>query len=146
MFLSLYLLYEIGRTKITLFWNLSGNPDTYLKGESKRSVILTFSPLARLSIVSMRGITLLFCISAIVDFGTSVRTDTWRTVRFLRIIYSCNNIFMGYLLFWLLSLLQKNIFLIWLIRYMRLIILQMREEYKWVARKIIMEVLGVLVL
>lgn len=90
-----YLISEFGRSKIVESFNLSENPDTYLKGESKRSVIFTFNPLARFSIMSMRGITLPLQMSEIVDFGISVSMETWRTVKFLLFMYSCNNIFMG---------------------------------------------------
>lgn len=89
-----YLISEFGRSKIVESFNLSGNSDTYLKGESKRSVILTFNPLARSSIVSIRGIILLLQISEIVDFGISVNMETWRTVKFLLFMYSCNKILM----------------------------------------------------
>lgn len=57
-------------------------------------MILTFSPFASSSIVSMRGILLPLQILEIVDFGILVAAEIWRTVKFLLYIYSCNNIFM----------------------------------------------------
>lgn len=86
---------RIWEVEIVESFNLSGKPDTYLKGESKRSVILTFNPLAKSSIVSIRGIILLLQISEIVDFGILVIMETWRTVIFLLYIYSCNKILMA---------------------------------------------------
>lgn len=50
----------------------------YLYGESNRSVIRQFSPLASCSMVSIRGMAPLH-ISDIVDFGTPVAMATWRT-------------------------------------------------------------------
>ena len=71
--------------------------DTYLYGESKRSVIRTFRPDASCSNVSSRG-DFPFMISLIVDFGIPVMSDTCRTDRFLSYIISLSNIFM-----WILS-------------------------------------------
>ena len=79
------------------FMESSEISDTYLYGESKRSVIRTFRPVASCSNVSSRG-DFLFMISLIVDFGIPVMSDTCRTDRFLLYIISLNNIFM-----WILS-------------------------------------------
>ena len=67
--------------------------DTYLYGESKRSVIRTFRPDASCSNVSSRG-DFPFMISLIVDFGIPVMSDACRTDRFLSYIISLSNIFM----------------------------------------------------
>lgn len=69
--------------------------DTYLYGESYRSDIRTFRPLASFSIVSIRGLFLPATISSTVDFGIPVRSDTCRMESFLLVIISSNSIFIG---------------------------------------------------
>ena len=82
------------RAKISIFWHLSGFPDTYLYGLSNKSVIRTFRPLATDSIVSIRGILPLLQISSSVDFGIPVSKAAWRSVKFLLYMMSWINIFM----------------------------------------------------
>lgn len=53
----------------------------------------TFSPFANSSMVSNRGIRPLDTMSDTVDFGTPVRIDTWRIVKFFLSISSSSNIF-----------------------------------------------------
>ena len=76
---------------ITQSLHLSGLPDTYLKGDSYKSEIRIFRPFASFSMVSIFGMEPLQ-ISDIVDFGTPVRIDTWRTVNFLFDMIFCNRI------------------------------------------------------
>ena len=71
--------------------------DTYLYGESYRSDILTFRPFASFSITSIRGLFRPATISSIVDFGTPVRSDTWRRESFLLTITFSSKIFIGIL-------------------------------------------------
>ncbi len=58
---------------MSIFGNLSETSDTYLKSDSYRSEIRTFSPIASRSIVSMRGLVRPDMISDMVDLGTPVR-------------------------------------------------------------------------
>lgn len=67
--------------------------DTYLYGESYRSDI----PFASFSITSIRGLFRPATISSIVDFGTPVRSDTWRRESFLLTITFSSKIFIGIL-------------------------------------------------
>ena len=78
---------------ITQSLHLSGKPDTYLNGDSYKSEIRIFSPFAIFSMVSIFGMEPLQ-MSDIVDLGTPVRIDTWRTVNFLFDMIFCNRISM----------------------------------------------------
>lgn len=62
---------------------LSETSDTYLQGDSKRSVILIFNPADSCSIVSILGLVLPDAMSDMVDFGSPVNNETWRIVKFL---------------------------------------------------------------
>lgn len=73
--------------------DLSQMWDTYLYGESKRSEIWIFRPLASSSRVSALGEVSLFIILWIEDFEIPVRNDTWRIVKFLLSIILSNSIF-----------------------------------------------------
>lgn len=66
----------------------------HLYGESYRSLILTRSSFARISIVSMRGEAFSFMMSLIVEAGIPVIRDTCLTDSFLFTIMISNNIFM----------------------------------------------------
>lgn len=72
---------------------MSENPDTYLYGESKRSLILIFNPAANCSIVSILGLMSPILISAIVDLGIPVIMETWRSVSLCLYIISSSKIF-----------------------------------------------------
>lgn len=74
----------------------SENSDTYLYGDSIRSEIVIFIPLAISSRVSMRGMVP-FKISPIVERGTPVILDTWRMERFRSYIILSSSIFMLYI-------------------------------------------------
>ena len=78
----------------TLFANQAA---VYLYGESYKSEIRTFSPLANCSSVSKRGDVLPPIISLSVDRGTPVRIATWRIDNFFSIIIFPNNIFISIL-------------------------------------------------
>ena len=79
---------------MTHFLKSSENSDTYLYGESNKSVIFTFNPIANCSNVFIRGSLRPLIISLIVERGNPVITDTWRIVRFRSFIICNNNIFM----------------------------------------------------
>lgn len=61
---------------MSFFGNLSEISDTYLKSDSYKSEIRTFSPSASRSIVSMRGLVRADMISDMVDLGMQVRIST----------------------------------------------------------------------
>lgn len=63
-------------------WESSQIWDTYLYGESIRSEIRTFKPLASASRTSAVGDISLFAMRLTVDFDTPVRMATCRTDRF----------------------------------------------------------------
>lgn len=73
--------------------DLSENSDTYLTGESYRSDIRTFKPIANRSNVPILGSVLPSKISSTVDLGMPVRIETWRIVKLRFSIISPSNIF-----------------------------------------------------
>lgn len=73
---------------------LDGFSDTYLHGESYKSLMRIFSPMAIFSSVANLGLAFPFRMSEIVDFGTPVRSDTWRMERLRWSMIFPNNIVM----------------------------------------------------
>lgn len=90
----------------------------HLYGESYRSLILTRSSFARISIVSMRGEAFSFMMSLIVEAGIPVIRDTCLTDNFLFAIMISNNIFM--------EILFVDFYILFLIFY-----LQTKEKNVW---------------
>lgn len=74
-------------------WESSQIWDTYLYGESIRSKIRTFKPLARISSVSADGDTVPFAMRLIVDLDMPVIIETCRVDRFLLSMILSSNIF-----------------------------------------------------